>query len=343
MPTVTIVIPTKNRAELLMQTLASVRAQTFGDWEAVVVDDNSTDDTLVRLQQARLDDERIRYIVVPRPRFGAQAARNIGIEDARGDYVMLLDSDDLLAPFCLEQRVPVMQADPSLAFAVFPCECFQKEPGDVALLWNVPTKESDLLRFLKLDVPWQTTSPIWRRDTIQKLLPWPEDVPVGQDWEFHIRALLSNPKYVCTGKPDHYWRRAESDRDSIGKNTMKPPMLKARVAVNEKVLGLVKAAGKLDDAAKAAFAGMFFQSAERLGTRVSWREGLATWKRAFDAGVITPKQFKQGRNYFWLYRFKSLRNIYRNRLARTWPSGFMVTRSTTYLNSPLPTNNGAAA
>ncbi|MGC4031254.1 MAG: glycosyltransferase family 2 protein [Tepidisphaeraceae bacterium] len=336
MPLVSLVIPTKNRAELLMQTLASVRQQTFGDFEAIVVDDQSTDDTLVRLQQIQLEDPRIRYITVHKPRHGAQAARNLGIEDATAPYVMLLDSDDLLAPHCLAQRVPVMQADASLDFAVFPCECFRKTPGDVGTLWNIPTAENDLLRFLKLDVPWQTTSPIWKTESMIKLLPWPEDVPVGQDWEFHIRALLAGMKYVRAGtSADHYWRQAESERESIGKNTMRPEMLSARVKVNEHVLKTVEIAGRLTPAAKEAFAGMFFQSAERLGTKVSWREGLRIWTRAHDLGLITPKQFKQGRNYFYLYRFKKIRGLYRRRLEKQWPTPYFAKRSATYLKAPV--------
>lgn len=343
MPTVSIVIPTKDRAELLMQTLASVRAQTYEDWEAIVVDDHSTDDTLLRLQQVILEEPRIRFTHVDRPRYGAQAARNVGIASATGTYVILLDSDDLLAPHCLEQRVPVMQADPSLDFAVFPCECFCKTPGDRGVLWNIPTSENDLDRFLRLDVPWQTTSPIWKRHSINTLLPWPEDVPVGQDWEFHIRALLNRMKYVCTGQVDHYWRQAESERESIGKNTMKPQMLQARVRTNEHVYRLVEAAGELTDARREMFAGMFFQSAERIGTRVGWRDGLAVWVKAHALGLINAKQFAQGRNYFWMYRFKRLRGIYRKRLERKWPRAYFVTRSATYLNAPAPKRQEAVA
>ena len=343
MPVVSIVIPTKDRGELLMQTLASVRAQSFDDWEAVVVDDHSTDDTLVRLQQAVLDEPRIRYLTVRRPHAGAQAARNSGIEASVGRYVMLLDSDDLLAPHCLEQRVPVLDAESSLDFAVFPCECFRQTPGDVGTLWNVRTATPDLQRFLNLDVPWQTTSPLWRREAILKLLPWPEDVPVGQDWEFHIRALLAGLTYQYAGRVDHYWRQAESERDSIGKNTMKPEMLAKRVTVNAKVLGQVKAAGKLDAAARDAFAGMFFQSAERLGTRVGWREGLATWNTAKTLGLIDDRQFMQGRNYFWLYRFKRLRAKYRSRLENRWPTAFFARKSATYLKAPANAVAEAAA
>ena len=341
MPAVSIVIPTKNRAALLMQTLASVRAQTFGDWEAIVVDDQSTDETLVRLQQAVLDDSRIRYLTVPKPRHGAQAARNIGIEDAQGRYVILLDSDDLLADFCLEQRVAVMDSKPSLDFAVFPCECFRQTPGDTGLLWNVPTNEPDLLRLLKLDVPWQTTSPVWRRESILRLLPWPEDVPIAQDWEFHIRALLAGMSYERHGRPDHFWRQAEGDRESIGKKTMRPELLSARVKVNEKVLADVQHAGRLDADARAAFAGMFLQSAERLGTKISWREGLRIWQRARELNVIDNRQLAQGRNYFYLYRFKKLRAWYRARLERQWPAAFFAKRSATYLKAPVPAEAAA--
>ncbi|MGN6627485.1 MAG: glycosyltransferase family 2 protein, partial [Tepidisphaeraceae bacterium] len=299
------------------------------------------DDTQERLKPLLRDDPR--FSVLPSPRRGAQAARNVGIEAARGKYVMLLDSDDLLAGFCIEQRVPVMEADPTLDFAVFPCECFRKTPGDTRLLWNVPTNETDLDRFLKLDVPWQTTSPLWRRDAIMDLLPWPEDVPVGQDWEFHIRALLKDLRYTRHGRPDHYWRMAESERESIGKQTMKPEMLLGRLKTNEQVLAHVKAAGKLKAPARDAFAGMFFQSAERLGTRVSWREGLRTWARARELDLINDKQFTQGRTYFWLYRFKRLRTRYRSHLERVWPAAFFARKSSTYLKAPVETPTEIAA
>ena len=334
MPVVSIIIPTKDRAALLMQTLASVRAQTFADFEAIVVDDHSADDTLLRLQQIALEDPRIRYTHVPRPRFGAQAARNVGVEASAGEYVIFLDSDDLLAPHCLQQRVDAMRADPSLDFAVFPCRCFRQSAGDHPSLWNVATNENDLDRFLKIDVPWQTTSPVWKRSSLTGLLPWPEDVPVGQDWEFHIRALLLNLKYAFAGTVDHHWRMPQSERESIGKNYLKPELLKSRVRVNERVLQSVTQAGALTDARRDMFAGLFFQSTERIGTRAGWRDGLAVWKRALALKLITPTQFMQGRRYMWLYRFKKLRASYRAHLQRVWPVAFFVPRSPTYLFAP---------
>jgi len=335
MPSASIIIPTHNRRELLMQTVGSVRAQTVVDFEAIVVDDHSTDDTVERMKSILAQDSRFRMISVPDGRSGAQAARNIGIEASAGRYLILLDSDDLIAPHCLKQRFEVMQQYPELDFAVFPCECFRTSAGDVGVFWNVPTDKPDLDRFLEGDVPWQTTSPMWKREAIASLLPWPENVPVGQDWEFHIRAIVSGLKYGYFGTVDHSWRMAESERDSIGKRTMKPELLKSRVATNEMVLNFVRNAGLLNDLHRAMFAGLFFQSAERIGTRVGWRDGLAVWERARGLDLITDRQLAQGRRYFWMYRFKSLRSWLRGRLQRAWPKGYFVPKSETYLKAPI--------
>ena len=340
-PAVSIVVPNHNRGALLMQTLATVQSQTLGDFECIIVDDHSTDDSVKRMTPLLESDPR--FSLAPSPRRGAQAARNTGIEHARGKYLILLDSDDLLGDFCLAQRVPVMEARPDLDFAVFPCECFKQKPGDVGMLWNVPADEPDLDRFLKLDVPWQTTSPIWRRESILRLLPWPEDVPVGQDWEFHIRALLGNMTYTRFGRVDHYWRMAEADRDSIGKNTMRPEMLAARALVNERVLRAVQASGKMSDAFRTYFAGLYFQSAERIGQRVSHRTARDLWSRARQLDLINARQEKQGRFYFNLFRFKKLRALYRMHLEHVWPEPFFAKRSATYLKSPVGPAKAVAA
>ena len=93
---VSVVIPTYNRAALLPRAIDSVSAQTFPDWEIVLVDDGSTDGTvlLAAQYQARFA-ERFRYI--RQEHAGCCAARNRGIEAARGDLVALLDADDYFA------------------------------------------------------------------------------------------------------------------------------------------------------------------------------------------------------------------------------------------------------
>lgn len=330
---VSIIIPTKDRADLLMETLASCLAQTDGRWEAIVVDDGSKDATKDRT--ISLADSRVKYHLMPAGKSGAPAARNFGASLALGELVIFLDSDDLLAPHCVEQRVRVMQERADLDFAVFPCELFRKSPGDVKLLWNTATPENDLDRMLKMDVVWQTTSPIWRKASLAKFAPWDEEVKSGQDWEFHIRAIIAGLKYDRFPNRDCYWRLADADRDSIGKQSFGGEHLKSREPVIRKMLTLVREKNLLTVDRRAMFAGMYFQAAERMAMRVSRRNGRDLWKRGFDAGVITVGEHRRGDRYLMLLRFASIARWYRKHLERTWNPHYFIKRTSTYLKTPV--------
>jgi glycosyltransferase involved in cell wall biosynthesis len=95
-PRVSIVMPAFNRADLIVESVRSVIVQTFADWELIIVDDGSTDDSVARVEA--LAEPRI--VVLRQPRTGNVARlRNLGIAAARGDYVAFLESDALwLAP-----------------------------------------------------------------------------------------------------------------------------------------------------------------------------------------------------------------------------------------------------
>ena len=98
-----VVIPAYNVAEYLEKCVSSVRAQTFGDWEAILVDDGSTDGVTGALCD-RLDREGgDRFRVIHQENGGLGAARNTGIEAAKGEYLVFLDSDDYIAPEMLEK------------------------------------------------------------------------------------------------------------------------------------------------------------------------------------------------------------------------------------------------
>lgn len=95
-PTVTTIVPLYNRAAMLADTLDSLLTQTFTDWEAVIVDDGSTDDgPEIATAYARRDP---RFRVVRRPNGGVSAARNTGLDHARGEYIHFLDADDIIEP-----------------------------------------------------------------------------------------------------------------------------------------------------------------------------------------------------------------------------------------------------
>ena len=108
---VSIIIPTYNRIAKLRRTLASVLQQTHSNWEAIVIDDGSTDGTEEFFRTSILDG-RFRYI--RQANGGVAAARNTGLAAARGDYIAFLDSDDLWRPWKLEVQVLAFQQNPDV-------------------------------------------------------------------------------------------------------------------------------------------------------------------------------------------------------------------------------------
>ena len=224
-PRVTVVIPTKNRLSLLLETIASVQQQTYPHWEAIVVDDGSTDGTIEQMTRIAQNDPRVRFIRRTNVTAGAPACRNEGFDHSTGDYIIFLDSDDLLAPFCFAERVKAMESNPKLDFGVFYSEMFRFTAGDTGIFFNVATTENDLDRFLALDLPWQTACPIWRRSALDKLGPWDESLLSWQDWDFHVRALALPLGFHHFFLRDCFFRLPGPNRDTIGGNLTKPQHL----------------------------------------------------------------------------------------------------------------------
>lgn len=108
-PAVSVVIPLYNSAAYVGECLESLMAQTFGDFEALCVDDGSTDGSLDVARAVARHDERFFFDSLPENR-GQSAARNVALNRARGEYLMLLDSDDYLVPDALEKLIARMRA-----------------------------------------------------------------------------------------------------------------------------------------------------------------------------------------------------------------------------------------
>lgn len=111
MPKVSVIIPTYNRADLIQDSIDSVLWQTFEDYEIIIVDDGSTDNTREVLHPL-IQEGVIRY--VRQDNQGESAARNHGIKLARGDLVAFLDSDDLFLPEKLAKQISLLEENPAL-------------------------------------------------------------------------------------------------------------------------------------------------------------------------------------------------------------------------------------
>ena len=194
----------------------SVRAQTFPDWDHIIVDDGSGDGTREMVEELAGCDPRIRWIQRVGGKPGANRCRNLGILESHGEFIVFLDSDDLLAPTCLEKRVALMKQNKDLNFAVFEGDCFDERIGDMNRPFIVNRLEGDLDRFLRIEYPWEISSPIWRRRFLGRFRGFDEERLSWQDVDLHIRVLAARPLYVRVNDVDHYVRwQNDVDKTSL--------------------------------------------------------------------------------------------------------------------------------
>ncbi len=131
-PSVSVILPTYNRAGHLRQAFASIRAQEFRDWELIVVDDGSRDGTRELVAELSADLARpVRYHY--QENRGAYAARNTGLDLAGGDYVAFFDSDDRWLPHHLGDCVRALEAHPEVDRVGAACRCVEAATGRVVV------------------------------------------------------------------------------------------------------------------------------------------------------------------------------------------------------------------
>jgi glycosyltransferase involved in cell wall biosynthesis len=252
-PAVSVVVPTRDRLSLLQATVGSVLDQTLADLEVLVVDDGSADGSRDWLAQAALRDPRLHWLDRPvlRPGpGGAQVCRNLGLHQACGRALLFLDSDDLLAPSCLEQRWQLLQADPGLdGVGAVACR-FRDRPFDLGAdnLWGADTLTLDPLDcFLAERVPWQTAGVLWRREAFGRIGDWDEALARGrQDYELFVRALCRGCRIARTAEVDYHWRVPRDDCFSSAQAFQHRYGDGSHNRVLERVASEVIASGRLD-------------------------------------------------------------------------------------------------
>jgi hypothetical protein len=326
---VSIIVPVKNRVLLLLDTLLSVRNQTYRNWELLIVDDGSNDSTLTNLQEWASKDERIRLLCRDGTPSGANRCRNLGLRASNGEYVIFLDSDDCLAPTCLAHRVCYMLNNPHVDFAVFGCHLFRVTPNDLPLYYNCHSGRSDLVRFLLWDNPWGTTCPMWRRRSLQRLC-WDETLPSLQDWDFHVRALISGLRYEKVPTADWYYRLPAPDRPSTSRQIGSPEHL----ASYERLLGTLcqtlREIGLLEGEPRIALAGAHFTVAVSWSVRGHNRNAKGVWRAALLRKLITAVQYLEGVAYLTVYPNRSVRRVVNAYLNLRWPPTLQHRWSSTF-------------
>jgi glycosyltransferase involved in cell wall biosynthesis len=202
---VSIIIPSFNRADLIPETLESIISQTYKNWECIVVDDGSTDQTVKILEEYASKDIRFKIYSRPsdRPK-GANTCRNFGFELAKGEYIQWFDSDDIMNPNMLERKVNELSTS-KIDFVVCAAKSFDHVTKEIQTdtRENIkPKTKNPALEFFAGGFWFGTPQALFLKSYLisQKKL-FSATLRRHQETEFFVRLLLNNPKVFYIEEP----------------------------------------------------------------------------------------------------------------------------------------------
>ena len=228
-PVVSVITPAFNAAHFLPDTIRSVLAQTFQDFELVIADDGSTDGTPDIVRQWTRTDARVR--LVTRPNGGSGAARNSAMAVARGEYFALLDSDDLWDPPFLAAQIGLLAQDPDIdvvtgnafnlggAFNGQPLRPVEARCRRLSLLEMI--EHEDMVCVMS----------VFRRRVFERLGGFNEIAAHNEDYDFWLRAAHAGFAFLANPEPLAHYRR-----HSVSKSTDESGMIAGILCVFRRML-----------------------------------------------------------------------------------------------------------
>jgi glycosyltransferase involved in cell wall biosynthesis len=193
-PIISIITPVYNLEAYLAETLDSIKNQTYSSWECIIINDGSTDNTeKVALNYCK-EDARFHYFYQENK--GVSAARNYGIAQSKGEYIMPLDGDDLIMPPYCEEAIRVFKTYPDVKMVTCEGEYFGNAEGKIKV-------EAYSFSHLLYHNLFFCTS-FFKRLDYDKTGGFDASFSLGEDWDFWLSLLHEEDKVICL--PYNYFR-----------------------------------------------------------------------------------------------------------------------------------------
>lgn len=173
-PKISVIVPAYNAGAYLAETLASIRAQTFADFECIVIDDGSTDDTrAVMTEQARQDP---RFVTISRENRGVVATRNEGIDAARGEWLAFIDADDVAHPERFALQLAALEHGGADV-----CSSWIRYIGHRQGIWQTPCSDAEIRAHLFFDSALAQSTVMLRKSALGNLR-YRQDAILAEDY-----------------------------------------------------------------------------------------------------------------------------------------------------------------
>tara|TARA_R110000868_G_scaffold246078_1_gene502731 strand:+ start:2204 stop:3088 length:885 start_codon:yes stop_codon:yes gene_type:complete len=207
---ISIIVPCYNQAQYLPEALQSVLDQTYSDWECIIVNDGSPDDTDIVAKEWLIKDIRFKYIY--KENGGLSSARNAGIEIAIGDFIQFLDADDYLDPRKLELSINAVLLDAANNIIITNFRMFDSAPNQSSSPYCKLNQE--LFVFETILFKWENTFSIpihcgLFHISLIKKFRFPENLKAKEDWIMWLFVFQQKVKVFFIDESLSYYRRHE--------------------------------------------------------------------------------------------------------------------------------------
>lgn len=205
MPLVSVVISCYNQEKYIADAIRSVKDQTYSDFECVIVNDGSIDNSENVISEEIADDKR--FVLLSKNNEGICKTRNYGITNSHGKYILPLDGDDMIGNTYIEDAVKVLNSNPNIGVVYCKAEKFGKEKG----LWHLPRFSMEMMLVNNCIF----NCAMFRKSDFDKTSGYNENMSGGaEDWDFWLSILECNSKVYCIDKVLFFYRIKQVSRNA---------------------------------------------------------------------------------------------------------------------------------
>jgi len=203
-PLVSVIIPCFNSQAYILETLNCLLSVDYKNWECIIVDDGSTDNSFQITSNFCKNNERFR--IIQQPNSGPSVARNKAIRNSKGKYILPLDADDLISATYISKAVEVLESKPNVKVVYSNAEKFGHKMG----FWSLP--EYSFGELLKENMIFCTA--LFRKEDFLKTRGYDPILRLGrEDWDFWLELLKTGGEVYMLPEVHFYYRTHKTSRD----------------------------------------------------------------------------------------------------------------------------------
>lgn len=240
----TIVMPFFNRGNLVGEMIESILKNGFQDYELLAVDDGSSPETVSYINSLAEKDSRIRIITRNELPKGAPTCRNIGLREAKGEYIIFFDSDDYITPSCLQTRIDTIKRQPDMDFIVFPSGVYIEGKfitNTTKDLYGYHIHKDDIASFCRRILPFVVVNNIYRTEALRaNNIQWDTNLKSLQDCDFNVQAIIAGLRYGYAKVAPDYGYRTENSGDSVSRGIITKAHYESNLHSINKLYGLIQ-------------------------------------------------------------------------------------------------------